>query len=181
MVFQIKVRRRRRGSHRQSDEEMSCASRNQNQLLLSCIQRLTDLQTIHSDVRIHEGARAAQATNRKRLESGSHVSMETAEAIKGADPQRQTVRLQPGAWCQHKAASPGGAGVPFAVHHRGGATAGVDVSSCVPAADDTRQRKHAETACGTLRQWICTVSDSRLNFLKSHQSHQFNHQTARPQ
>lgn len=48
-------------------------------------------------------------------------------------------KLQLDTWFQH-IASLGGA-VPFAVHQRGGATATVDVSSCVPVVNDIYQRE----------------------------------------
>lgn len=46
----------------------------------------------------------------------------------------------------------GGTGVPLAAHHTGGATAMVDVSSCVPVVDNTRQKEADGGSCG---QGIC--------------------------
>ena len=49
-------------------------------------------------------------------------------------------KLQLDIWCQHKTASLR-AVVPAAVHQTGGATAMVDVSSCVPVVNNTYERR----------------------------------------
>lgn len=49
-------------------------------------------------------------------------------------------KLQLDIWCQHKTASLR-AVVPAAVHQTGGATAMVDVSSCVPVVNNTYEKR----------------------------------------
>lgn len=61
-------------------------------------------------------------------------------------------RLQPKPTQNCMSSRVGGTGVPLAVHHTGGATAMVDVSSCVPVVDNTRQREADWGSCG---QGIC--------------------------
>lgn len=79
-----------------------------------------------------------------------------AEAVRCADPQAATAaallrpQLKPTQNCM--AGRVAGTGVPLAAHHTGGATAMVDVSSCVPVVDNTRQREADGGSCG---QAIC--------------------------